>query len=450
VRVAPTFTAERAGTPESVWTEVWLPGLPETTLRDDTSRLVVLAPHPDDETLGAGALIALAARRGVDVHVVIASDGEASHPRSRTHDRARLAGLRRAEVAGALHLLAPRATVEFLGLPDSALAGCAEQIAEALDRHVVAGAVVVTTWEHDRHPDHAACARAGGRVARARAVSWWQCPIWAWHWGTPDSPEFVTSDVRRVTLDPSLQRIKAEALLAHRSQIGPLSDEPGDEAVIGPGVLDHFRRACEVFVIHEPAPATSAAYFDDLYRQAPDPWGLADRFYERRKRDLLVASLPRDRFRRAFEPGCATGLLTAILADRCDEVVAWDVAQRAVDQAIARTATAPGRVVIERGAVPQQWPAGSFDLVVVSEVGYYCTDPARLRARVDASLADGGVLIACHWRHPAADHPVSAEQVHVELGRGRRSVGHHEEQDFFLDVWSTDGDSVATREGIIR
>ncbi len=445
-----TFIGAQAGTPEAVWSSGWLDGLPRVALPASTRSLVVVAAHPDDETLGAGGLISVAGRQGLSVHVVVASDGEASHPTSPTHDRDRLASIRRAEVAAALRLLDPSATLEFLGLPDSGLIGHTDEITVALDRRVDDRAVVVTPWEHDRHPDHAACAQAGGRVARSRALSWWQYPIWAWHWGTPRTSEIASAHVHRLDLDPTVRAVKAEAVLAHRSQIAPLSDEPGDEAVLHGEMVEHFRRDAEVFVVNEPAPATRAEYFDALYQDSPDPWGLADRFYERRKRDVVLASLPRDRFRRAFEPGCATGLLTAGLAARCDHVVAWDTAQRAVDQAATRTSAGPGRVVVERGSVPQQWPAGGFDLVVVSEVGYYCPDPERLRFRIDASLEPDGVLVACHWRHPAADHPVTADEVHAALGRGRHCVVHHEEADFLLDVWSADGASVAALEGILR
>ena len=163
-------------------------------------------------------------------------------------------------------------------------------------------------------------------------------------------------------------------------------------------------------------PAADPAYFDRLYAAADDPWGLAERFYERRKRELVLASLPRAHFRRAFEPGCATGLLTAGLAGRCDAVVAWDAAAAAVAQAARRLAGAP-HVRVEVGAIPGAWPAGEFDLVVLSEVGYYVADLDALAARVDSALAGDGVVLAVHWRHAAADHPQTADDVHRVLGR---------------------------------
>jgi len=152
-----------------------------------------------------------------------------------------------------------------------------------------------------------------------------------------------------------------------------------------------------------------------------------------------------------FEPGCATGLLTAELARRCDHVVAWDGAQVAIDQTMARVESAgAGAVTVERARIPMAWPSGSFDLIVLSEVGYYCADQRQLRARVDAGLTDDGVLVACHWRHPAPDHAVTAGEVHASIGQGLHRIVSHHERDFLLDVWTRDGVSVAEADGIVR
>lgn len=178
-------------------------------------------------------------------------------------------------------------------------------------------------------------------------------------------------------------------------------------------------------------------YFEDLYARHEDPWGFTDRWYEQRKRALLLASLPRPRFARAFEPGCSIGVLTAELAPRCEALLATDVAERALAAARARLAGAPG-VVLERRAVPGQWPPGPFDLVVLSEVGYYCSEPdlAVLAERAAASLAPGGVLAACHWRHPVGDYPVTGDAVHAALRSrpGLAVLAEHVEEDFRLDV----------------
>ena len=191
--------------------------------------------------------------------------------------------------------------------------------------------------------------------------------------------------------------------------------------------------------MNEPDPRSMTAdAFDRLYAAAgDDPWGFTSRWYEQRKQAITLASLPRKHFGRAFEPGCSIGVLTELLAPRCDDLLATDVAQAALVQARARTRRFP-HVRIGRGSVPAQWPDGEFDLIVLSEVGYYCgsADLARLASQAASSLAQDGVLLACHWRHPVAEYPISGDDVHAALRAqsGLASVAHHLEEDFVLDV----------------
>ncbi len=194
-------------------------------------------------------------------------------------------------------------------------------------------------------------------------------------------------------------------------------------------------------------------YFQRMYAESEDPWGFRSRWYERRKRELTLAALPRPRYTRAFEPGCSVGALTTLLAGRCDALVATDVDESAVASASAAVRDRR-HVAVRRLRVPQEWPAGGFDLVVLSEIGYYL-DPGDLAILVDravASLTDGGTLLACHWRHPVADYPGTGDAVHDALGARPalvRAVGHVEE-DFLLDVWTKGSTaSVARREGLV-
>ncbi len=443
-----SFDAHDEGTDEALWADAWPHQLPTIEELSRGDRLLVVAAHPDDETLGAGGLIATAAELGLAVTVVVATDGEASHPQSTTHPPARLAEIRRGELTAALQLLHPRAELRFLGLPDSGLARLEIELIDLVAKHGVGATHVITPWAGDRHPDHAACARAGGALARVNDLPHWQFPIWAWHWSRPDSPALPRRRMKRFELGPRARQAKALAIAAHRSQHEPLSTAAGDEALLTPSMLAHFDRPYEVFVVTAPTAADNE-YFEELYQRELDPWALGERFYERRKRAMLLTALPRERFRRAFEPGCATGLLTAELARRCDEVVAWDGVRSAVDQTVARVRDLDAQVTVERARIPSDWPHGRFDLIVLSEVGYYCSDLRQLQHRIGASLSDDGVLIACHWRHAAPDHPVSAEMVHAVVGLGMVRIAAHEEADFVLDVWTRDGRSVAATEGLL-
>lgn len=434
-----SFDHRTAGSAETSWANR-LVDLPKLDPGADTN-ILVLAAHPDDETLGAGGLIARAAAVGCRVTVVIATDGAASHPYSPTHTPAQLAAIRRAEVHAAVRTLHPGAQLRLLHLPDGALTEHRELLADAIADDLSAADLVVTPWCGDGHPDHQACADAV--AGRPHTAQHWQYPIWFWHWGDPDA---ALPHLARLDLGERALAAKMRALTCHRSQHLPLSGAAGDEAILPPHVLARFHRDYECFVV--PAAASESGYFDDLYRRSPDPWGLDDRFYEQRKRELVMASLPRPTFRRAFEPGCATGALTERLAARCAEVVAWDGAAAGLDTARSRLAADSG-VRLEQRRIPDDWPDGRFDLVVLSEVGYYCPDLDLLTARIATTLDDDGTLLACHWRRPAPDHPHRAEAVHAAVGRELHRVVRHEEDDFLLDVWTRSGRSVASETGIV-
>jgi hypothetical protein len=191
------------------------------------------------------------------------------------------------------------------------------------------------------------------------------------------------------------------------------------------------------------------SYFDDLYEEAPDPWGYRLRPYELRKRAVTLACLPEACYATAFEPGCSIGVLTSDLASRCDRLLAMDISAVALD--IAAT-TKPTNVELRQGAVPKDWPEGHFDLVVLSEVGYYLDEADCLRLG-EVAAAAATDLIAVHWRHPVAEYPLTGDEVHriLSVATSRAGMAHlvgHEELDFRLDLWSHDPRSVALRTGV--
>ena len=193
-------------------------------------------------------------------------------------------------------------------------------------------------------------------------------------------------------------------------------------------------------------------YFDRLYGASTDPYGVLGRWYEIRKRALLLASLPRQRFRSAYEPGCGTAELTAALAERCDRVLAADFSEPALAIARARMAAVP-HVAVARHVLPRDWPGPGirFDLIVLSEVGYFLAAPAmaEIAAAIGRSLDDDGTLVACDWRPPFRERALPTAEVHAALdGIGLQRLASHDEDDFSLRVWSRDARSVAQREGI--
>ena len=187
------------------------------------------------------------------------------------------------------------------------------------------------------------------------------------------------------------------------------------------------------------APVTlPGGYFDAMYEAASDPWGFQDRWYEQRKYAISLAQLPERRYRNAFEPGCSIGVLTAMLAGRCDRLLSCDVAEAAVRAAARRTRDLP-QVRVERRQLPRQWPAGRFDLIVFSEMLYYFgdSDLDRVLQHAVRALQPDGTLLAVHWRHPVADYPRSGDDVHQKLAGwpGLARLVRHQEPDFLAEVY---------------
>lgn len=185
--------------------------------------------------------------------------------------------------------------------------------------------------------------------------------------------------------------------------------------------------------------SVDAQYFAGLFAASDDPWAFRTRWYERRKRELIMASLPRQFHERIFEPACANGELSAALAERCAELLCHDLDPTAVTLARQRLASLP-HVRVEQGRLPGDWPGGRFDLIVLSEIGYYL-DPGQWLQVIEqsvASLTEDGGLLACHWLHPIDGCPQQGREVHALLEQRLPlyRVLRHEEADFLLEYWS--------------
>lgn len=190
-------------------------------------------------------------------------------------------------------------------------------------------------------------------------------------------------------------------------------------------------------------------FFDQLYAQSDDPWRLRASWYEQRKRAVLLASLPSARFVHGYEPGCAIGELTLALADRCNHLLASDGSAQAVQHTRRRLA---GRehVRVVQAWLPDEWPPGRFDLVVLSEFLYYLPPDAldRLLQCVLRSTTPNAAVVACHWRAPIAGCVLAGDavhqQVHARVALPR--IAHYQDEDFCLDLWQAGSQSPAQRE----
>lgn len=429
------FTHDTRGTQAKEWHSDprWQAITPLDPWADEPDRLVVLAAHPDDESLGAGGLMAEAARRGLRVDLLLLTDGEASHPHSPTHPRELLARRRRTEGEAAARALGVTGDVVRLGLPDGDVSAHHASVV----RRVVAvlgdarRTLLVAPWRGDGHPDHEAAGRMAAAVAVRTGARLLEYPVWFWHWSTPGSAPWDLFGV--TSLDQESRTRKDQAIAAHVTQVQRLSELPGDEVLLGEDLLEHFTGEVEVFVSQ---PATDPA-LDELHRRDADPWGAQVRWYEQRKRDLTLATLPSPTYRRGLEIGCSRGVLSRALAGRCERLLAVDASPQAAH--LAREALADLPHVQVRGLqVPEEWPEGTFDLVVVSEVAYFLSPVAleRLVERIRVSLSAEGTVVLAHWRHPVEGWPLDGPRAHalVRAAGLRPELGSYTDRDVEIVV----------------
>lgn len=189
-------------------------------------------------------------------------------------------------------------------------------------------------------------------------------------------------------------------------------------------------------------------YFDALHA-SEDPFGYRSRWYEVRKRSLLMASLTQRTFQRGWELGCSNGVLTEALASRCEHLLATDISPRAIFHARRGLAHLP-HVQVQCAQHPQQWPPGRFDLIVCSEMGYYLPPDAlaELGKGLHAALKDDGLLVACHWLPAFAERASASALVHERLGQGLNEAFCYRDSDFLLQAWSRRPLSLASNEGL--
>ena len=190
--------------------------------------LVVVAPHPDDETLGLGATTAQLVAAGVDVRVVSVSDGGAAHPGATLPDRRRLEAIRRHELRRATNILGVDPPVS-LGLPDGELAAHEDRLTQLLAEILDAagpGTWCAATWRGDGHPDHEAAGRAAATSCARTGAVLLEYPVWMWHWASPADPAVPWDQAYSVPVSGWAVDRKRLAAQRYRSQFEPNAGAP--------------------------------------------------------------------------------------------------------------------------------------------------------------------------------------------------------------------------------
>ncbi|WP_428535547.1 PIG-L deacetylase family protein [Rhodopila sp.] len=215
---------------------------------------LILAPHPDDESLGCGGLIAMCAAADRMPLVVILTDGAGSHPNSRDFPPDRLRALRALEVREAAACLGlPPDRLVLLRQPDTAaphggpaFAAVVAQLAELI-RDQSACTAILAPWRHDPHCDHTAASLIAAAVAESTGIEHLAFPVWGWTLAAETPIPAGPAVGCRLDISPFLGAKRA-ALKAHRSQYGGLiTDDPAGFR-LPPALLSVFDAAFETFI----------------------------------------------------------------------------------------------------------------------------------------------------------------------------------------------------------
>jgi LmbE family N-acetylglucosaminyl deacetylase len=223
-------------TPELTWRE-HLKSLPSWLPHSEV--LTIVAPHPDDETLGAGGLISACAELGMDITLILVTDGEKARP-----EIERLASVRSTELRKAMMRIAPDgARIIPLHIPEGGVAQAEAQLTERLVELVSPRSTLIAPFEQDGQTDYEATARACMAAAKRLGILCARYPIWAWDRLGPE--QMPMESMRKVALTPEALNAKRSALACYASQI---ENRPGGP-VVPAHVLEHFDRPYEAFLL---------------------------------------------------------------------------------------------------------------------------------------------------------------------------------------------------------
>lgn len=183
-----------------------------------------------------------------------------------------------------------------------------------------------------------------------------------------------------------------------------------------------------------------ADYFADVYAANDDPWNFETSAYEAQKYKATIEALPHKHYRNALEIGCSIGVLTKMLSEKCLNLLATDISDKALDFAKIRCKELKN-ITFENKTFPQEFPDDLFDLIVISEVAYYLSEEDWKLAihKINDHLLENGEVILIHWLPVVADYPETGDQVHYvfkkEMETKMTNVFKTRTDKYRIDVW---------------
>ena len=240
-----------AGDCHAVWR-----ALPEASLDQiiGSGTCLILAPHPDDESLGCGGLIAACVGAGRAPLVVVLTDGAGSHPNSRAYPPDRLRAVRAREVREATACLGlPRQRLVLLGEPDGAAPHAGSGFDNVVSRLAAlisqepACTAILATWRHDPHCDHQAASLAAAAVAGIAGIRHVAYPVWGWTLPADTPIQQAPEAGFRLDIGAFLAAKRA-AIQAHQSQYGGMINDDPTGFRLPQNLLSVFEAPFETFL----------------------------------------------------------------------------------------------------------------------------------------------------------------------------------------------------------
>lgn len=216
------------------------------------SRICIVAPHPDDEILGCGGLIQQLDAAGYEIVLFAVTNGTASHPDSRLYTPEQLDHIRPQETINALGVLDLQQSIQriALNIQDGEVAQQRDQLVAALKPYLQANDILVTTFEHDGHPDHEITGQVSKQLAATHSLKCLQVLIWTWHWASPGDSRIPWHKALRLELNPKQLARKIEAMQCFKSQLEPDSST-GKAAIVSGSALARLLQPWEVYIDDE-------------------------------------------------------------------------------------------------------------------------------------------------------------------------------------------------------
>ncbi|TQI71416.1 LmbE family N-acetylglucosaminyl deacetylase [Gramella sp. Hel_I_59] len=416
-------------------------------LHRDLGKVIIVAPHPDDESLGCGGLIAHLATQNAEVSVLFLTNGDASHPNSSKFPQNKLGKLRKSEAINACKILGVKEkNLIFLNASDGKLAekfknddSVVNELKELFQQKEPD--TIFAPWRRDHHIDHIAAYNLINKAAESLESTIVEYPIWLWKKGEsadwPAEDEVLTF---RLKID-SVKEIKKAAIQAHISQTTNLIDDDPEGFILTEDLMQPFIGNYEYFFF--PAkykPAVNETYFANLYADNEDPWDFETSSYEQEKYRKTIASVLGKSFENALEIGCSNGVFTKLLAPKCKNLLAVDLSQESLKSAIKRCASF-SQCKFMQWDVSNGLPGSNYDAIFFSEVGYYfdLNRLGKLFKDITDSLQSGGILVMVHWTAYVRSYPLTGQQVHDHFRKNYidrfKLLNSERAELYILEVW---------------